>query len=385
MRIGVWIIWIIAISLSMGVAALGRDLHPDHEEPSQVEPVEVGPKEYTDKVRRNYHLRSLGTLNVTNRRGSIQVQGWPLDKLRVDAIRTATASSAGEARELLASADVAFREVDGEIELSADYGKGLELQEKLKERKNPQAKIDLVIRAPSSLKLKVWAVDHAVSVEDWNEDVHIRSTSGTIQIENVNTDRVSMTCSECRILGRNLKSSVHCVGGSQGVDLSQVKGKDIYVETQTGDQKISAATGSLFLISKEGKISGKTLEGTIEFRNQIGAVEIEESLGSVHGKTISGPVKIQLRKWMGSGKSLLETEKGPIELQLPKRFSGDLFAKSTLGTTEVEFSLKPLTEAWEARRVGPFPANHIMGRIGNGGEILEVSSEEGNIQILKGP
>ena len=68
-------------------------------------------------------------------------------------------------------------------------------------------------------------------------------------------------------------------------------------------------------------------------------------------------------------------------MTLPSNFSGDLDVKSILGRASVGYSLQ---NPGERISMGPEPANHLAGRIGDGGEILKVFSESGDIQILRG-
>src|SRR6185437_701938 len=50
-------------------------------------------REFGEEIERDFSLRSIGTLQVTNLRGSITIQGWALDKIRVKAVRRVIASN----------------------------------------------------------------------------------------------------------------------------------------------------------------------------------------------------------------------------------------------------------------------------------------------------
>src|SRR4051794_23035055 len=77
--------------------------------------------EFQDELEKDFLIRSVGHLQVTNLRGGISIQGWALDKIRVRARRTVKAGTPAEAQKLLSALDFRFDSVDGDIELSAQY------------------------------------------------------------------------------------------------------------------------------------------------------------------------------------------------------------------------------------------------------------------------
>ena len=121
--------------------------------------------EFTDEVERDFAIRTIGQLNVTNLRGSVVVRGWSLDKIRVKAKRKVLAETPEEAAKFFGALDFRYQLVGEDIELSAEYGRGLTIDERLKERQTSKTEMQIIVYAPSNLKLRIWTVDGAASVE----------------------------------------------------------------------------------------------------------------------------------------------------------------------------------------------------------------------------
>lgn len=158
-------------------------------------------QEFTDDFERDFILRTHGELQITNTRGDITVQGWPLDRIRVRATRRAQARSLPEAQGLFKALDFRFSAVGGFIELAAEYGKGLTLEQRLQEREQPRTEISMHVSAPSHLKLRLWAVDGAIQLRGWSSPVEARTAQGEITIQDVRAP-VSVLCPSCAEIGR---------------------------------------------------------------------------------------------------------------------------------------------------------------------------------------
>src|SRR5688500_4174946 len=107
--------------------------------------------EFFDEVEKDFSLRSMADLQVTNLRGGIIINGWPLDTIRVKARRKAIAETEEEAKKLFSNVDFRFRALDDDIELSAEYGRGLDIEQRLRERESPHTSMEMVVYAPAKL------------------------------------------------------------------------------------------------------------------------------------------------------------------------------------------------------------------------------------------
>src|SRR5262249_7882576 len=132
---------ILALILVFGAGGSGRAAE-NASAPADAGPVPapspVPLRDFYDDVGRDFTLRSIGQVQVPNMRGDVQVQGWALDKVRVRAKRHVRAASPTEAKRLLSAVDFRYSAGRDNIELSAEYGRGLDIQERLHERMHPR-------------------------------------------------------------------------------------------------------------------------------------------------------------------------------------------------------------------------------------------------------
>ena len=158
--------WYIGVFLTLVPLARSSGIDPNPSPIAERAPLSA----FHSDVERDYNLRSIGQLQVTNLRGPIAVQGWAQDKIRVKARRTVFASNPEEAKKLFAAIDFRYQETEGNIEFSGQYGQGLSIAERIRERAQSSdptriASMEMTVFAPSNLKLKVWASEGAVSVK----------------------------------------------------------------------------------------------------------------------------------------------------------------------------------------------------------------------------
>ncbi len=343
-------------------------------------------KDYEDEIERDYILRSGGSLQVTNMRGDIVVQGWSFDKIRVKARRKARAVSLEEARRLFAAVDFRFNSSEGNIELGAEYGRGLSLQERLREREKPHTGMEMTVYAPAYLKLNVWGVSGHMTIKNWDAPVETRSASGTVQIEGIKSGGASVLCPSCSIQIRSVNGSVRCMGGKGPVVLSNVDGPQIYIESNSGPVKAEKVRGEQLYVTESASLTGRELSGRIEFHGQEGPVEIIESVGFLSGRTTLGTITARMREWKFADKAVIESTKGDIRLSLPRDFTGDVDLYSLRGKTEIGFNVVSAHLASRGSGGVDLSVNtlgrRVQGQVGMGGELLKIYSVQGNIKVL---
>lgn len=379
-----------APSLGLSLAALGAavsagNAYANAESSSQSGVIaQSGPpavlRPYSDEIERDFSVRSVGQLQITNIRGDVELQGWALDKIRVKAQRTAGAESLDGAKRLLSGVDVRFRESGKNVDLSAEYGRGLDISERLHERRDPHTSMKMVVFAPMNMSVRVWAEAGKVSVKNWNAPVDVRTSTGAIDVSAVKADGVSTLCPGCAIRIAGVRGSVRCMGGDGDASLADVTGPQIYVESSGGNVIAERVSGEQLYVSGSGKITGKQLSGSIEFRTRQASVDFADLRGFLSGRTESGDIRATMRAWKFVDKALIESASGNIDLRLPMSFSGEVDLWSVKGKVDVGFPLQ-ISESNQA--VGPQPASHILGRISDGGDLLKVFSDRGDIRVAR--
>jgi DUF4097 and DUF4098 domain-containing protein YvlB len=301
----------------------------------------------------------------------------------VKAKRTVFAANAEEAKKLFAAIDFRYQETDGNIEFSGQYGQGLSIAERIRERARSAdptktASMEMLVFAPSNLKLKVWASEGAVSVKSWNSDVELRSSSGEISGEQLKGSHVSCLCQSCEVHLKNTRGSVRAMSESGGLFLDGVNGGDIYLESASGGIFMqNARAETQLLVTKTGSISAKGVQGNVEFHTQQGSVSIAGLNGFASGKSDSGNIEIQSHAWIFNDNALIESQKGNVTVALPSGFAGDVDVWSKKGQAQVDFPLKSSAD----QHMDP---NRWVGRIGEEAtELLKVFSDSGNVKLVR--
>ncbi len=341
--------------------------------------------EFIDEIEKDYSLLSIGNLSVTNTKGDIHIEGKAIDKIKIKIRKTAIAENSEAAKKLFELADFRYQASGGgNIEISSQYNKELSIEERLHEGENTKIHSDIYISAPAKLKLKVWSINGKVILKNWHSGISIRSNSGTLQLENLKADEVSILCSSCAADLKNINASIRCMAGAGQIKLNNVSGKNIYIETSSGPIHLLNVQGGQLYISKSGPIEGQVLNGKIEFRAQESSVLLREVSGSLSGAVKTGDITATVKNWVFTDKALIESLKGDIRLTLPKVFSGDIDVWSIHGQASVDFPTTSIQESPNSSNSAASNLNHIVGTVKDGGELLKIFTTDGNIHVFKG-
>ena len=340
-------------------------------------------KEFFEESEKDFSLRSIGQLEVKNFKGNLQVQGWPLDKIRIKLKKSVKAGSPEVAKELLTR--ISYRLVsrnarDEEIEISNQYSEQLSIKDRLKENEHPTVRMDLIVFAPSRIKLDAWVANGQLTLKNWNAPVTIRSNQGTVLGEDITADTTSVFCSACAISLKNIKGSVHCVGGEGKISLEGVAGSQIYSEVREGSLSLVRIQGDQLYVANRGDISGNSLEGNIQFQSRQAAVDLKNISGHVSGTSEKGNISLAIQKWTPLGQSLVESIDGSISLTLPWRVSANVDIWSPNGKTNVDF---PITGTTREQILDQNSSKRWVGRLRDGGELIKIFTKTGNIKVFR--
>ena len=287
---------------------------------------------------RDFPIRSMGTLQIRNQRGSVQVTSWTLDKIRVEAVRRPGADTSGPP--LLP--EIRFKDLGGgQMELFADYGRGLGIYDKVKELKREDIwkdGVDLLVKAPSKLGLRLLVKDGAILVKQWSASIESRSQTGTQVFEDIRDGELRVFCPSCSVTVRESRADLRLLGGDKPIQLSQIDAKAIFAETTTGSIGLDQISGEQTYVTQDGAIQGKSLEGTVQFETQKGAVSIDKVSGHVHGRTQFGNIALGIDLWKGE-KGMIESQVGNIAIEVPTalfdKITGQLQATSAKGEVRI--------------------------------------------------
>jgi hypothetical protein len=187
------------------------------------------------------------------------------------------------------------------------------------------------------------------------------------------------------ISGVNL--SLAAKTGSGNITVGNVSG-DARISSGSGDLKINGVKGALHAETGSGNIHAEGIAGEITATTGSGDVDMHQvAAGDVKVETGSGNVRLfgiqgGLRAETGSGDIHAEGDaahdwrlgagSGNITLKLPAKSSFNLDARTSSGTLKVNHTLTAQ---------GPASHNHIQGKAGAGGVLLDLHTGSGDIEI----
>ena len=176
--------------------------------------------------------------------------------------------------------------------------------------------------------------------------------------------------------------------GSGNVTVNRISG-ETKVSSGSGDLKINSVKGILYADTGSGNIHADDIGGDAFVNTGSGDIEVRQSAsGSVKAQTGSGNIKLQgvkggLRADAGSGNIHAEGEptsdwrlgagSGNITLRVPSQASFNVDARTSSGT--LRFNNHQVTTQ------GTLAKNHIQGKVGNGGVLLDIHTGSGDIEL----
>jgi len=152
-------------------------------------------------------------------------------------------------------------------ELEADANPGSHIQ-----WGNNSAKIDLTVRLPSNMKLKVKDGSGKITITNIKNNVKIDDGSGSMDITDI-------------------QGSLEIEDGSGNITVDQVSG-NINIDDNSGNMEIEKVGGTLNIEDGSGNIIINQVSGNIDIDDDSGTINIEIVGGSLNIKDRSGDIDI---------------------------------------------------------------------------------------------
>lgn len=296
---------------------------------------------------RDFPLRTHGTLQIRNQRGSVHVTSWTLDKIRVEAVRRTSAESKATSGPPLLP-EIRFKDLGaGEMELFADYGRGLGIYDKVKELRRGELwkdGVDLHVKAPARLALRLLVKDGAITVKSWAAAIESRSESGAQRFSDIRAGELRVFCPACELEVEDLKADARLLCGEKPLSLKNVTSQKLYAETTSGRIKLqNVESAEQTYVTQDGSISGLGMVGAIQFETQKGSVELEAVSGHVQGRTRFGNIRLSIDQWRGD-KGTFESEVGQIRVGVPAGLWNQIVPKLVATSAKGEVTITRQTK-----------------------------------------
>ena len=177
-----------------------------------------------------------------------------------------------------------------------------------------------------------------------------KTGSGNITIERITGDtRISSGSGNLKI--NSVKGVLYCDTGSGNVRAQEIAG-DVVASAGSGNIDVQQSGG--------GSVKAQTGSGTIRLNGVKGGLQAQAGSGDIH---VDGEPTSDWRLGAGSGN---------ITLKIPAQASFNIDARTSSGSLTVHH---PVTMQ------GSISHNHLQGKAGNGGVLLDLHTGSGDIVV----
>jgi DUF4097 and DUF4098 domain-containing protein YvlB len=281
---------------------------------------------YKEDFQYSYNLKPGGKLSIENFNGSIEILSWEKDSVQITGTKYAATES--DLKDL-------------KIEIAADAGSVRIRTVRPSEFRRSNMGAKYFIRLPRQVELE-----------------RVASSNGSVRVEEV-----------------------------QG---------SARLETSNGSVRLRKLAGRLEVKTSNGAIEGEDLECEAVLRTSNGAIRIGRMSGSVDATTSNGSINVRIDKPGPRQPMRFESSNGSIEvafesladndvrantsnssitLRLPAAARARLRAHTSHGSIHSDFDV--------ATKGSTLEKNELDGEIGGGGPLLNLSSSNGTIRVLK--
>ena len=268
-------------------------------------------------------------LSVDTQNGSVDISTWDKDEIEINGTKTANDESL--LKQLKVDIDASPNSVRVRVDKPTFRG---------------NCGVRFAIRVPKKLDLE-----------------RIKSTNGGIQVNGVEGSA-------------NLQTS------NGRIEAIRMTGKAI-LETTNGSIDLDGHKGYVQARTSNGKISGDIVKGWLDAHTSNGGIDVKlneiDSPEPVRLETSNGNISVV----MTAAHSLrARSSNSPITLRLPEKINANLHAETSNSRVDSEFG-------GESRKSGEDGEDDdrkhrkLDVKIGNGGPVIDLSTSNGNIRILK--
>jgi DUF4097 and DUF4098 domain-containing protein YvlB len=210
--------------------------------------------------------------------------------------------------------------------------------------------IDYDVTVPPQTKLNSYSGSGDLTISGLQLPLAAKTGSGNVTVEHLSADsRVSSGSGDLKI--NSMKGVLHAETGSGNIHADDVAG-DAFVNSGSGDIEVRQSAG--------GSVKAETGSGNIKLRGVKGGLRADVGSGNIQAE---GEPTSDWRLGSGSGN---------ITLRVPSQASFNIDARTSSGTLKVDH---------QVTMQGSLARNHIQGKVGNGGVLVDVHTGSGDIEV----
>jgi hypothetical protein len=278
----------------------------------------------TEDFRYSYPLKPGGRLSVETQNGAVEISGWDQDTVEITG-------------EKFASNDEMLKAIKIDIAATAD-SVNIRTVRPTQRRGSSGARFIIHVPRRTSLERIVSSNGH-IRVESLDSGARLKTSNGAVRVYRV-------------------RGAVDVITSNGTVELDSVEG-DVVAKTSNGRVRAEAVRGG---------IDASTTNGSI-------AVDLMRAAASrpIRLQSSNGSLTLTLNE-LNQNEVQATTSNGSITLRLPAQAGARVQARTSRSRIETEF---------EVKTAGLVDKNRLEGTIGAGGPLLNLSTSNGSIRLLK--
>jgi DUF4097 and DUF4098 domain-containing protein YvlB len=333
------------------------------------------PEHDNDQQVLNSQVPANATIDIENPRGDVSVTAVDGSNVEVQAHEVAFADSDNDARNIW-KAEAPNITVSGSAVLVKSEG-------------NNKGRLNLTVTVPLNAKVQVNAgrgdltaagLGAGIVVNVPNGDTHLNTITGPVEAH-ISNGKHDFSAHE-------ITGDLTADGDFNDLTLSELKGRvtingeifgEVHMESVSGaiklhtsvtDLEVAALPGDLTLDSDDLRVT--EAEGGVHVVTHAKDVDLSQIYGDSYVENRDGRISVEPA---GAYNVEAKNSKGDVELTLPPNASGTVDGQAHNGDIQTEFGL---TVSGDENKT-------VSGKIGSGGPRIYLSSDNGDLNIKKGP
>lgn len=263
-------------------------------------------------------------------------------------------------------------------------------------------------------RLSIESFNGAVEVTGWDQEtVDVSGTKYGPSADAVDSLKIEISNSPDSVSIRAVRpSEFHGRWGARFfvkaprravLDLINTSNGEIHLIDGAGPGRFRTSNGAIRVEDFQGGLDAQTSNGPVELTDVTGEAVVRTSNGRIHADHLKGPLQASTSNGAitadlsetADRPLRLESSNGPVDVTLPSKFSNDVRINTSNGpiTLHMPFEVNARVLArtsnssvrsdFEVRMQGQFGKNRMDGSIGNGGPLLDLTTSNGPIRLLK--
>ncbi len=237
----------------------------------------------TKHFRKGFNFIEGSNVSIKSINGSINVDVWEKDSVRVEALIEVKSRSSRDAKEFLDQVEIVVNRMGRNLEIEPDYPKvrgGNSILDWIFGRRRPNVTIRFNVLVPRKVNLDLKSVNGRVVVDGVEGDQKFKTTNGVIDAENLKGSVYARTTNggiRVEMVGFNRGAQVSISTTNGGIKLSLPDKIQADVEASTVNGGISTD----FPLQVKGKFNSKRINGSINGGGSL-----------IKLRTVNGSIKI---------------------------------------------------------------------------------------------